>query len=175
MTARWATTFAGYNQKRMQTWSSFFSTAAEAAATLTGLIFVAVSNNLSLILAKPKLANRALEPLILLMTILLSSLGCLVPDHPTAWLGAELLGLGGLVCLIVLRLDRQMLAQTEARHKRSYRHNVLFSQIALLPYVLAGGLLLWTGAGLPWVCAGIVLTFVKATTDAWIILVEIKR
>ena len=42
-------------------WQTLFSVQAESAATLTGLVFVAVSINLSRILSSPGLAGRAAE------------------------------------------------------------------------------------------------------------------
>jgi hypothetical protein len=53
---------------------------------------------------------------------------------------------------------------------------VVFGQAATLPFVVAGIALVEGGAeGLYWVVAGVVLSFVVAVIDAWVLLVEIHR
>lgn len=51
-------------------WSGFGATVAEVAATLAGLLFVAVSINLRQILAFPNLPGRAAATLITFATVL---------------------------------------------------------------------------------------------------------
>ena len=54
-------------------WDSFFVAEVGAAAALTGLLFVAVSNNLDRILQFPKLPSRAAETMSLLLLSITSS------------------------------------------------------------------------------------------------------
>jgi hypothetical protein len=75
-------------------WSAFFSVLAESAATLTGLVFVAVSLNLTRILSTPGLTGRAAESVMRLFGVVLVSASVLIPRQPKAVLGGEIVFLG---------------------------------------------------------------------------------
>src|SRR5947208_9009881 len=60
-------------------WETFFAAEVAASAALVGLIFVGLSINLTRILSIPRLPNRALQSLIVLLTILVVSSLVLVP------------------------------------------------------------------------------------------------
>src|ERR1700743_3335418 len=87
---------------------SYFSTMAEAAATLTGLIFVGLSLNLQRILSIKHLPTRALGSLMLMTNILIVSSFCLVKAQPILWLGVEVLACGLLIWIVNLRMDIAM-------------------------------------------------------------------
>ena len=160
----------------MTGWANFFVAVVSAAAALTGLIFVGVSINLTKILSYAKLPNRALESLILLLNIVITGALCLVPGQADAWLGVEFLGLGIVVWVVVLILDRAMLRESEKLYKTHFRQNMLYNQVAILPYIVAGLLFLTHGqVGLYWLVPGILASFIKAIMDAWVLLVEIHR
>ncbi len=72
-------------------WSYYFSAIASADATLTGLIFVAVSINLTKILATPGLTGRVAEPMIQLFGVLAISTTCLIPGLRPHTLGLLIL------------------------------------------------------------------------------------
>jgi hypothetical protein len=90
-------------------WTNFFGAVAGAAATLSGLIFVGVSISLARILSIPRLPDRALQSLMLLGMVLVTSLLYLVPGQPIRLLGVELLCIGLVAWPIVLKLDMGML------------------------------------------------------------------
>jgi len=81
-------------------WTVFFSVAAGVAATLTGLIFVAVSINLSRILEFPGLSERAAESILQLVAALMIPLVGLVPDQSLTMLGIQIT-IGGFVLWIL--------------------------------------------------------------------------
>ena len=54
-------------------WSSYLSAQASAAASLTGLVFVAVSINLTRVISVPGLAGRAAESIIQLFGVFIVS------------------------------------------------------------------------------------------------------
>jgi hypothetical protein len=87
-------------------WHDLFVAIAGASAALTGLIFVAVSINLTRILEYPGLPTRAVETLSLLVGLLLLSVLMLVPGQAISALGSEILALGALLAgfLLFLRL-----------------------------------------------------------------------
>ena len=72
-------------------WSNFLSAETGAAATLAGLIFVAVSINLSKILEYPGVPGRAAEALALLIGVLLSCTFGLAPNQPARVTGLRTL------------------------------------------------------------------------------------
>ena len=149
---------------------------AAAAATLTGLIFVGVSINLAKILSMPSLPDRALESLILLLTILVVSALALVPAQSPPVIGIEFLSIGFVTWAIILYLDIRIWHNTEKRFKRHSRQNILFSQLAILPYIIAGIIILCQGySGFYWLIPGILISFIKSIIDAWVLLVEIHR
>lgn len=71
-------------------WAGFLAVAAGVAATLTGLIFVAVSINLARILEFPGLPERAAETIVQLLGAMIISLIALVPGQSALVLGVEL-------------------------------------------------------------------------------------
>jgi hypothetical protein len=82
-------------------WSDFLVAEAGASAALTGLIFVAVSINLSKILEYPGVSTRAAETLTLLLGVLTASSVALAPNQTDRMLGIELLTIGLVLWLIV--------------------------------------------------------------------------
>lgn len=159
----------------MKEWADFFVAVAGASAALAGLIFVGVSISLSKILEFPKLADRGLESLVLLMNILLTASLGLVPQTVHG-LGIEVTAFGAITWLIVCFLDRSMIHATDRQWKVHYRRNMAYNQIAILPYIAGGIALLVQGpVGIYWLLPGILGSFIKALMDAWVLLVEIHR
>jgi hypothetical protein len=75
-------------------WAGFLAVVAGVAATLTGLIFVAVSINLARILEFPGLPERAAETIVQLLGAMIIALIGLVPGQSALVLGVELAGAG---------------------------------------------------------------------------------
>ncbi len=74
----------------MESWSSFFSAEVGAAATLTGLLFVAISINLTRVLQFSYLPLRALEALATLVSVLFVATVGLIPNQPSFATGVEI-------------------------------------------------------------------------------------
>jgi len=157
-------------------WDSYFTTIAEASATLTGLIFIGLSLNLQKILASKQLPARALGSLILMAYILLISSFCLIPQQSIFMLGVEALTSSIIVWVNITRMDILMHNEAVKKYKRHYFQNLIFSQLALLPYLVAGVFLVSGSAnGFYWLIPGITISIIKALTDSWVLLVEINR
>ncbi len=145
-----------------------------ASAALTGLLFVAVSINLSEVLKHPQLPGRAAESLLILSSVLLTSTFGLVPGQPRQLLAAELLVVGLLVWLFPIKL------QLAAHRPGSPRHwivtRVVTHQLATLPLLVSGvSLLSGVGGGLYWLVAMTAFSFADVLINAWVLLVEIQR
>lgn len=156
-------------------WQVFFAAQIGASAALLGLIFVGVSLNLERIVAAPALVRRALLALLLLLGVLLLGSLALIPGQPAALFAVELLvaglALNGLGILV---------SRTAWRAPMTTRANIalnfVLSELATLPYLAAGLVLLAGGTGaLGWIAAGMMLSTIKAVSDAWVLLVEINR
>jgi modulator of FtsH protease len=163
--------------RAVERWHDFFVAEVGASAALTGLVFVGVSLNLSRILGFAGLPNRALQALGLLMIILVLASLMLLPGQSGFALGVELIGIGGLAWAIGAWLDVGILrGKPSDAYRRQHGFNTLLFQGATLPYVVGGALLLsGNPGGLYWVAAAMLMSFVRATLDAWVLLVEINR
>jgi hypothetical protein len=153
-------------------WTVFLSVAAGVAATLTGLIFVAVSINLSRILEFPPLADRAAESILQMFGALIVSLCALVPGQSQLVLGIELAILG----VILWILQTLMMYRSYSPDHPRPLSSLGLAQLAILPFVI-GGVSLAAGSfgGLYWLAPGIILSVTAGVTNAWVLLVEILR
>ena len=165
----------------MSDWHDFFLAAAGAAAVLAGLVFVGVSINLEMIVANPiyGLTGRALEALVLLMAVLIVTTLLLVPGQGMVLAGVEVLGVGiaEWAAIVAIQLQHlRNLRSLEATLRRHFKARVVLSQVATLPMVAAGvAVLSWGVVGLYLLVAGVVLSFLVAVEEAWVLLVEIHR
>ncbi|HXZ03198.1 MAG TPA: hypothetical protein VEH81_00115 [Ktedonobacteraceae bacterium] len=160
----------------MNGWENFFIAQVGASAALLGLIFVGVSINLTRILSLPGLPNRALLALIILLTILIVSSLLLVPGQTLTLVGIEILVIGLFVWITVTSIDVNILRTRKRQYRMPYIVNIVLTQLALLPYIVAGISVLTHGAGgLYWLVPAILISFAKAILDAWVLLVEINR
>jgi hypothetical protein len=78
----------------MPGWDNFFVAEVGAAAALTGLLFVAVSINLTRVLEFSQLPTRAAETLISLVSVLVVSTFALVPEQSMKTYGIEIAATG---------------------------------------------------------------------------------
>jgi hypothetical protein len=157
-------------------WSSFFSAQISASSALTGLIFVAISINLSQIVGRPQLIARCAKGLTILMGVLLASTFCMAPGQPVFVLGCEIVVLGAVVWIVATR------TQITASHKNPYILrwqkvlHVVLTQFAVIPFIVGGvSLIAQRGGGLYWLLGGVLFSLVAALADAWVLLIEIQR
>jgi hypothetical protein len=163
------------NAYDVEGWHDFAVAGAGAAAALTGLLFVAISINLQHILAYKHLPGRAAATLSLLVLLLFASMFVLAPGQSDAALGVELGLCGAALAWIAGRT-----VQSRRTSKDDPNQHPVMSLVLML--VPAGALIVsgvtigvQAGGGLYWVLAAVVTGFVAASTNAWVLLVEIER
>ncbi len=160
----------------MEAWGGFFTAQVGASAALAGLIFVGVSLNLTKILSSSRLPDRALQALILLVAILLVASMMIIPGQPQILIGLEILIPGLLLSTAMTRLDLRIRRETDLQYRRAFLGNMVLTQLASLPYLIAGLMVLSLGLnGLYILPVGFLFSFVKAILDSWVLLVEINR
>ena len=153
-----------------------FAAETSVSAGLTGLLFVAISINLSDILLNPALTSRAAKALSTLVEVLLVASLCLVPGQSGMLLGSELVVVGTFGWVLITRWQRA------ATHGNPYIGPVqrvgldALTQGSSLPMIVGGvSLMAGRGEGLYWLVAGLIGSLIAALLDAWVLLVEIKR
>jgi modulator of FtsH protease len=164
-------TAAGYD---IDQWANLFVATAGAAAALTGLLFVAISINLTRIVEIPRLPGRAGATLGVLVALLITSCFALAPDQSNTALGIEFCVVGALVAVqAVVALGRHR-QDVDTRLHAAYQ-----LVVALIPGIALtmGGVSLaaGVGGGLFWTLAGVVTGFAVGVLNAWVLLVEINR
>jgi hypothetical protein len=157
-------------------WSSYLSVQAESAATLTGLVFVAVSINLSRILTVPGLPGRAAESLLQLFGVVVISTTALIPRQSPIALGIEIFAMG-LALWLFQTVTQVKYMRSKTGHPRFWGiTRIVQSQFANLPFCVSGILLLsGSTAGMYWLAAGLIFSLIAGVANAWVLLVEILR
>jgi hypothetical protein len=160
----------------MPGWDSLFAAQVGASASLAGLVFVGISINLTKIIASGYLPNRAQEALlVLLVNLILSSL-FLVPGQTPQSLGVEVLIGGFLAWIAVIYLHRDSFRRMEPDFRRRALSAAVMGQASVISIWIAGGVLIAAGpVGVYWLIPGLLLGYVVALANAWVLIVEINR
>ena len=160
------------NAFHIESWSGFLSICASVSATLTGLIFVAVSINLGRILEFPGLPDRAAESILHLFGALILALVALVPGQSNAVLGGELVLIGIVLWILETLLQYRSI-------KRPWERPVLsiaLAHISLMSFCFGGvSLMIRSLGGLYWPVPGMIFSMTIGVSSAWVLLVEILR
>jgi modulator of FtsH protease len=160
----------------MDEWQGFFAAQLGASATLSGLILVGVSINLTKILSDPKLPNRAIVALVLLLTVLIVSSLLLVPGQSVRLVGIEVLIIGLFSWTIVTGIDVRTWKAVKDRYNHLVFVQLAMDQLSLVPYTIAGITIVLQGfIGFYWLVPAVLFSFIKAIVDSWVLLVEIDR
>ena len=160
----------------VQSWGTFFETQAAAFAAVTGLVFVALSINLKVILTTPGTTGRAGEALVVLVEPVLLGLAGLVAHQSMRALGTEWLVVGVVGWLVVTAIIVRGRSALRDRTAPEAGVRLLGAQAATLAVVVGATLLAaGTADGYYWQAAGVALCLVVGIADAWVLLVEILR
>jgi len=160
----------------MGDWEAFYAAQLGAAAALGGLVFVGLSLNLKKILSYAWLPGRALLALMVLMAILVISSFMLMPGQSLTALGLEIAAVGVLLFFVGSGMEIYALRKVNLQNRRPFIGNLVLLKIGILPFIVGGVLLLFgIESGFYWIAAGVIVSFIKAVIDAWVLLVEINR
>ena len=133
---------------------------------LAGLVFVSISINLQKILSFKSLPSRAIEALGVLLAVLAMSSLLLVPDQSAAAVGLEVLAVGLAAWIMVITVAIKSIADLKPEWAGSFALRIVIGQIATLPAVVVGIMILVRGevsdASLYW----IVPAFLASTSYA---------
>jgi|SRR5579862_8978301 len=112
---------------------------------------------------------------LLLANVIVASL-MLVPEQPPAAIGLEILCAGLALWGMISRLDIIAIRRSTAEYRQYFVRHFFMFQLAVIPY-LVGGVMVLAGVngGLYWVAAAMVISLFVASTEAWVLLVEINR
>jgi hypothetical protein len=157
-------------------WQTLFSVEAESAATLTGLVFVAVSINLARVLSSPGLPGRAAESIAQFLQVFFISTAALIPRQTTRALSTEILAVAFL-CLALQFTSQINYARSRSGHPKWWLvTRILQALLGGVPlFCGAIYLLMGSSAGLYWLVPGFFLSFLAGVLNAWILLIEIQR
>ena len=162
----------------MERWTEFYLAEVGAAAALAGLLVVAISINISRIIAYGVLPGQAVHALVVITgTLAITSFG-LLPDQTLRAFGLEVL----LINIIMSFVGAEHLwSRLQARRIDASPFSWLLTTLVTLLLtgvpLLVGGVLLMrqVDAGLYWVAVAVIFSFVVTLLNGWVLLVEIWR
>jgi hypothetical protein len=157
-------------------WGGFGTTAATATATLTGLLFIAVSINLREILDNAPLPGRAAQTLIFFAFPMIVALLLVVPGQARIALGWELIATAVFTGAVALLIDhRAGKSEFEPGWSRPVTR-VIPMTISCACVVVAGiSLAAQSGGGLYWLVPATMIAILAGLVNTWVLLVEIMR
>lgn len=155
-------------------WKEFFVAGTGAAAALTGLVFVALSINLTRILALPGLPARAAGALAVMTQAMILCLLGLVPQ-PTDAFAVEILVVALIGGFAGLRTLSRKPSGDGPTALQVLTQAVIVIVTALSLLIASASLSFDAGGGLYWLVAGLLLLLLNGIVNAWVLLVEIQR
>lgn len=157
-------------------WQTLLSLQAGAAATLTGLVFVAVSINLASIIAFPGLPSRAAESILQFLQVFFICTATLIPRQPIEVLASEILAIALFSWAMQVTAHIRYAMSRSGHPKLWLMIRVVQTHLASIPLCIAGiCLLMGYSVGLYWLVLGFAFSFVAGVANAWVLLVEVAR
>ncbi len=149
---------------------------AGAAATLMGLVFVAVSINLGKIITIAGLTGRAAETLLQFLEVFFISTVMLIPRQPSRAVGIEVLIVSVFFWAAQITGQIRYLMSRTGQPWSWFVSRAVACQFATVPFCVAGAWLLYDLSGaLYWIVLGFIFSFAAGILNSWVLLVEILR
>ncbi|HTT99503.1 MAG TPA: hypothetical protein VMF58_15755 [Rhizomicrobium sp.] len=160
----------------MNDWSDFFVAQVGASAALAGFVIVAISINLSRIVAFPWLPGRAAETLVAPTGVLVASSYMLVPHQSAGQLVTEVGCTGAVMWLMPVIIQFRTIRRQHELPRRSFAVRFALTQLSSVP-VIASSALIYMNApnAIAWMVPGIIASLIATVINAWVLLVEIVR
>jgi hypothetical protein len=162
----------------VQAWGTFAAVCGAAAASLTGLLFVAVSIRIDVIAQSGELRNRAAQTLSLFLIALFVAIVLAIPGQAYGPLGAELIALALIAGVALLVLDRRARSGTRAPGATNIGHllDVIAPNAVTSILLLVAGVLVALGvhAGLYVLVLPVISALAGGVTSAWLLLTKIS-
>ncbi len=160
----------------MEPWSTFAQAARTAAASLIGLLFVAVSIRTDFIARSQELRNRAAQTLSLFGTVLLTAILIAIPGQSTGALGAELTALAVIAGGGLLVLDRRAKADASTQAIRKTLELITPTTIVSTLLLVSGVLLVFgVHGGLYLLIVPVLVALTGGVASAWLFLTKITE
>ena len=160
----------------METWSTFAEVAGTAAASLIGLLFVAVSIRIDFIARSQELRNRAAQTLSLFGTVLLTAILIAIPGQATEALGAELTALAVIAGSGLFVLDRRAKADASTQAIRKTLELITPTTIVSILLLVSGVLLVFgVHGGLYVLIVPVLVALTGGVASAWLFLTKITE
>jgi hypothetical protein len=157
-------------------WSTFAQVAGTAAASLIGLLFVAVSIRIGFIARSQELRNRAAQTLSLFGTVLLTAILIAIPGQASEALGAELTALAVIAGGGLFVLDRRAKADASTQAIRKTLELITPTTIVSALLLLSGVLLLFgVHGGLYVLIVPVLAALTSGVASAWLFLTKITE
>jgi hypothetical protein len=161
----------------LQSWHDFYVTAAAAAATLVGLLFVGLSLHIRVVVSHHDVRSLARATLTDFFVVLLVALVILAPTSDARTTATWLIAVGVISLGLVVRPTLQGF---RARHPRTLGLRVLISRFGLSALCFAGvatmGVIFSRGdfeSGLSGLLVVVIVLLVIAVRNTWDLLVTI--
>jgi hypothetical protein len=165
----------------LEAWAGYFAAQVASAAALAGLLFVALSVNLTRILQFPWLPARAAQTLVVLMGSLIESSLALFPTASARPTADVICAVSVIAYVFAWRLSEVFQKVKPDRRTRpdAYRPlilNIAVFHLATVPPIV-GSLLVISGDsnGYYWLASGVTMALVFGMFNSWVLLVEILR
>lgn len=154
-------------------WQSLYGAVAGASASLTGLLFVALSVNRRAIMGSHQQEARALETLGTLLSLLVVSIVVLVPGQDHRAVGLELALVGVLLVVAGGYAQRRTLGRLSGAQRRFWIGRLVILDAGTAAVVI-GGASCAAGrlGGLFWLVPTLLIYFLWAATNAWVLLLH---
>jgi hypothetical protein len=156
---------------KLPPWHDFAVMVGGAAAALTGLVFVAVSIQLTAVTAEPVLRHRATSSIVFLFTIVAAAAAVLAPQSSRA-VGIEFLA---LVFIGAFVGRRGLAAAGEQRDRLSRGLAIVQIPTALAGIVADISLIAQRGYGMYLASPCLVITAATTVASAWSVLLAAAR